>query len=191
MPTSTATPVPNPTISLNPTSGTVGKTISVVGSRFSATSSVKVYWNSVATNPVTSTVTNSAGAFVATFKVPQATIGNHHVIAVDQTTHRSAVAVFTVKPALVLSPAAGHAGTAVSATGSGYGMTETVQVLFDCPTSTCAVPPARLLGSATTNFSGTFSLRATIPTTATPGMHLVGGKGLTSTGFVTTTFTVN
>src|SRR5437879_3313675 len=84
------------TISLDPTSGPVGTTVTVTGTLFFPNSDVTVSYDgtAVATNPSTIT-TDLAGGFTATFTVPTSTAGSHTVEAKD-TASDSASAQFTV-----------------------------------------------------------------------------------------------
>jgi len=188
-PTATKTPIPAASITLNPTTGHVGQTVTVSGAHYGPSEVVKIFWGSTVSTAVASVTSSPAGAFVVTFAVPQAILGGHSVIAVGQTSSKSATAPFTVAPKLAITPASGHHGSSATVAGTGYGATESVQVKFNCATSSCT---GTLLGTATTNATGQFSgLHVTIPAAAPLGSHTVGAKGLTSHGFATTTFTVN
>src|SRR2546428_9009840 len=84
------------TISLDPTSGSVGTTVTVTGSLFFPSSDVTVSYDgtAVATNPSTIT-TDLTGGFSATFTVPASAAGSHTVSANDAVSD-SASAQFTV-----------------------------------------------------------------------------------------------
>src|SRR5256712_6336722 len=84
------------TISLDPTSGSVGTTVTVTGSLFFPSSDVTVSYDgtAVATNPSTIT-TDLTGGFTATFTVPASAAGSHTVSAKD-TVSDSASAQFIV-----------------------------------------------------------------------------------------------
>src|SRR2546428_574936 len=84
------------TISLDPTSGSVGTTVTVTGSLFFPSSDVTVSYDgtAVATNPSTIT-TDLTGGFTATFTVPASAAGSHIVSAKD-TVSDSASAQFIV-----------------------------------------------------------------------------------------------
>src|SRR2546428_229828 len=84
------------TISLDPTSGSVGTTVTVTGSLFFPSSDVTVSYDgtAVATNPSTIT-TDLTGGFSATFTVPASAAGSHTVSAKD-TVSDSASAQFIV-----------------------------------------------------------------------------------------------
>ena len=71
----------SPEITINPTSGSVGDTITVTGNGFNDLSSITIYFDSVSQ---TTTSTNTSGTFTATtFVVPSTSRGNHTVKAQD------------------------------------------------------------------------------------------------------------
>lgn len=126
-----------------------------------------------------------------TFHAPSSPAGSYKIYVVGQTSHTVAVTTLRIMPTLSVSPTSGHAGAAVLVAGTGYAANETVQIIFDCATSTCAVPPGLILGTPQTNTSGDFTnIMVTVPTTATLGTHSIGGIGLVSHAFATTGFTV-
>ena len=82
-------------LTLSPSGGPVGKTVSATGSTFSSLHTITLTWdgNPIATNPSVIT-SNLTGGFQATFQVPTSTIGSHKVQATDGTnTH---AALFTI-----------------------------------------------------------------------------------------------
>src|SRR2546427_796900 len=103
------------TISLDPTSGPVGTTVTVTGTLFFPNSDVTVSYDgtAVATNPSTIT-TDLAGGFTATFTVPTSTAGSHTVEAKD-TASDSASAQFTVTSNAASATTSGVSATPPSA----------------------------------------------------------------------------
>jgi hypothetical protein len=87
-------PSSTPSISLNPTSGFPGVSVTVTGSAFSANSAVTVRYDGTprATTP-SSLTTSSSGTFSASFTVPSTSSGSHTVQATDNT-GKSASAIF-------------------------------------------------------------------------------------------------
>jgi outer membrane protein assembly factor BamB len=82
------------------------------------------------------------------------------------------------KPTVQLSPAVGPPTTSVTASGRRFAPNTSVAVTFD----------SALMGSATTDDAGTFSLDLIVPATADPGQHSVGsidGRGLFGRAFFT------
>src|SRR5438445_1474394 len=89
-------PPPSASISLNPTSGPAGTTVTVTGSNFTANSGITISYDgtAVATTPGTITA-SSSGGFSAAFTVPTSAAGSHTVNAKDAASN-SASAQFTV-----------------------------------------------------------------------------------------------
>ena len=81
---------------------------------------------------------------------------------------------------LKLSPSAGAPSSNITASGTGFGANESVQILFDSTN----------VGTATTSSSGAFTKVVQVPRTASPGAHTVQATGLTSGIKVSQTFTV-
>ena len=69
-----------PTVTVSPTSGANGTSITASGTYFTPNSSISVMYDS---NTVASATTNSAGAFTASFKSPALGTGYHTIQAVD------------------------------------------------------------------------------------------------------------
>ncbi len=146
-------------ISLQPTSGPVGTTITITGSGFAANTSGNVSFggksNSVTTTP--------AGTFSTTMTVPSASPGNHPVEAdIPSGGPAEASASFTVTtsgptPSVVVSPTSGPVGTPITITGSGFAASTSGTVYL-----------ARLVFGGTsvpvtTSPTGTFSTTMTVP----------------------------
>jgi hypothetical protein len=80
-----------PKITLSPSSGPVGTSVTVTGKGFSSGQTVTITYD----GKVVSTIkTDSQGRFTATFIVPTSTLGNHQVTAKDNC--QSASACFNV-----------------------------------------------------------------------------------------------
>jgi hypothetical protein len=107
--TAEATFTVKPQITISPSSGAVGDSVTVTGSGFAASKSVAITYDAVQKGTAT---TNSAGSFSAvTFKVPVSPHGNRPIVATDASGN-SATANFVVEstpPPLpeLLSPADG------------------------------------------------------------------------------------
>ncbi|MGD0451800.1 MAG: hypothetical protein ABSA79_12195, partial [Candidatus Bathyarchaeia archaeon] len=107
-------------ISLSPSSGIVGSTVTVSGSGFAASKTVTVKFVSTTMVTVPSTVTSDAyGSFSCTFTVPAAINGGNTVTATDASAN-AATATFTVNPAITLSPTSGNVGITVTVSGTGF-----------------------------------------------------------------------
>lgn len=170
-PTFTATPG----ITLSPTSGSIGQTLSVVGNGFAATSSVTVYYDSVAQR---TTSTSTAGTFSTSFAVPSYSGVNHTVQAIDAASN-SAIATFTIVTSVSISPATVNVGSQTTVTGSGYGATRTVSIYVD----------SILQVTTTSTSTGTFSVSLPIPAGVIGTHTLTATDNLGNTAF--TTYTVN
>src|SRR2546425_1142381 len=92
------------TISLDPTSGPAGTTVTITGSLFLPGSVVTISYDgtAVATTPATIT-TDLSGGFSATFTVPASTAGSHTVSAKDAASN-SASAQFNVTATIPSAP---------------------------------------------------------------------------------------
>ncbi|HEX9234731.1 MAG TPA: PQQ-binding-like beta-propeller repeat protein, partial [Actinomycetota bacterium] len=83
-------------------------------------------------------------------------------------------------PSIHLSPSQGPPITKVSVTGSGFGSSESVTIKFGSTT----------VGTTTTTAGGLFAKSVNVPTTATPGAHVVKATGQTSGLSATAVFIV-
>jgi hypothetical protein len=185
-----------PRVSLAPPSGGQGTTVTMSGYGYGARQTVTAFWNTAGGIRLGMTTTDGVGTFAGssaiTFTVPMSPFGSYKVYGVGQGGHGITSATFDLTPSLILTPTSGHAGSTTTVAGTGYGVGETVRIIFNCTKSTCASPPGTLLASTTASAQGDFSgVSATIPVTATVGTHTMGAIGLTSHAFGKTSFTVN
>src|SRR2546422_811720 len=176
-------------ISLNPTSGPTGTSVTVTGSNFATSSGITVTYDNTAitTNPATVTTT-STGSFSATITVPASTAGGHTVSATDASSN-SASAQFTVTTTpvatITLNPTSGPAGTSVTVTGSNFAASSAITIKLD-GTNLTTTPT-----NITTISTGSFTASVTIPSSATAGAHTVSatdasGKSASASFTVTT-----
>ncbi|MGH2531828.1 MAG: M23 family metallopeptidase [Thermomicrobiales bacterium] len=159
-------------VRLNTTAGNVGAGVTATGSGMGANETVRIYWDTQSSTAIASTTANGSGAFSVAFNVPEATGGNHTVIARGASTTRRTTATFRVNPALVRAPYQGPPGTPIDVTVRGFGGNETVRLTFISATGP-------VLGTTTTNARGTGTLRITMPEAAS-GWRDYTGVGLTS-----------
>jgi len=166
--------VVTPAITLTPTSGVPGATVTVNGTDFDAykTTVIYIFFNQIYTGR-TATVNND-GTFTATFTVPTSTTTGlkyvtvqHSSPAYEPGTYQLAMATFTVLTCqITISPTAGYVGDTVTASGSGFAANTDVTIYFD---STSAK-------TTTTDASGNFSaVTFTVPPSS-KGAHAVKGK---------------
>ncbi len=71
-------------LSVSPTSGSVGSTITLSGHGFAAGEAVKVRWTSTQGTTLATVTSDSNGGFTVSFAVPSTTAGAHKVYAVGQ-----------------------------------------------------------------------------------------------------------
>jgi hypothetical protein len=141
----------SPAIAINPTTGSVGDTVTVTGNGFNGSSTITIYFDSVSQ---TTTSTNSSGTFTATtFAVPSTSRGTHTVKAQDAGSNQ-ATATFTVSTKITINPPSGPSGTTVTVTGTGFGTSSTVTITYNNVTVTTN-PPTINTGS-TGSFTATF-----------------------------------
>jgi hypothetical protein len=185
-----ATPTPNtgtgsftvnaPTLTLNPTSGNVGSSVTVSGSNYIPGSTVTVKFDALTMLTFGATATGTLPATGNTFVVPTTASGSHTVSASDGT--NTGTASFTVNgPTLTLNPTSGNVGVSVAVSGSNYVPGAIVTVKFDSITEfTFSATGAGALPGTGNTF---------VVPTATSGSHTVSASDGTNTG--TASFTVN
>ena len=182
----------NPLVIQSQTAAAQGARVTLSGAGFGPGEQVWAYWepgNHPVGSPITTTSLGTFGGTSAlTMTVPYSPTGTYAVAVVGQNS-KAAVAIYsTVLPALSVTPASGSPGSAVTIVGTGYRASESVTVLWNCATATCASTTA--LGTAQANANGVFGMRVPLPAAATPGqVYALGGLGASGT-FATTPFTV-
>ncbi|MDV2989674.1 MAG: hypothetical protein P3T54_05970 [Dehalogenimonas sp.] len=149
-------------ITLNPTSGTAGSTVSVQGNGFQTIGTVSITYD----NAVMTTATLTNGTFTATFTIPGGVAGNHTIMATDGLSN-TATETFTSTLSATLSPitstaAPGHVGQELTLTGTGFLPTSAITASF----GTSAI------GSATSDATGAFTITFKAPAVTT-GNHTV------------------
>ncbi|MBA7624206.1 hypothetical protein ES703_31613 [subsurface metagenome] len=170
----------SPKITISPTSGAVGDTVTISGTGFATSSSITISFDTVT---MTTTSTNSSGTFSATtFTVPSTLRGSHTVKARDASANY-ATATFTVSASITINPTSGPSGTTVTVTGTGFGASRTITIKYNNVTVT--TNPA----TVTTNSVGYFPATFTVPV-GTAGTYVVqatDGVVSATTNFVSTT----
>lgn len=121
-----------PSISISPSSGNAGTSITVTGRGFTASeSSVKVYYGS---DTVKSGIAaDSNGSWSSSFEAPESASGNHDIDASGSNTLASAVTnvQFKIEPSISASPTSGGVGSSVTVKGTGFAASETgIKVVF-------------------------------------------------------------
>jgi len=169
-----------PVITLTPSKGLPGTTVTVAGRGFTGSSTVDI--TSGVYLLVNDYPTDSSGAFTTTITIPTVSDYDYIVTATDAASI-TAHAHFTVTGVTIIkiSPKSGLAGIAATVTGDWFTKDKTVTVYFDDVS----------LGTTTAGSSAPYSITKsiTIPTGATLGAHTI--KAMDSTGvYATATFTV-
>ena len=176
----TATYTVNSKITLSPSSGNVGDTVTLT-----ATGMLGSHSDCIATFAgssyltLSSSTTDSNGGLTATFTVPASTSGGKSVVFGDDTNNPAAT--ITVTPKITLAPSSGLTGGSVAVTGTGFGSSSTVTLTYDTVTQTTTP------NTVTASSSGGFSCSFTIPA-STGGGHTV--KATQGSNFATATYTV-
>lgn len=181
-----------PTITFTPTSGYHGQLVTLKGYNFAVSAAVTVKWDcssSTCASPTTVQIAHptadAGGNFTVTgVQIPVSAVkGAHTVFAKEDTSSTSAKATFTVKTMIVVTPAAGPAGTPLTIAGYGYTGGSTVTVKWNCATASCT--STTVLGTAASNANGDWTLSGTGVSIqpAVPGTYSIGAKANTGTVF--------
>jgi hypothetical protein len=187
--TATASPTgtaASPSIAANVTRVSPFQPVALTGTRFDANESIAVFWDSIHTRPLTTTLTDSSGAFSTIIAAPQAISGTHTLISVGLTTHPYATTPMIIQPELLVKPSSGASGSQMVAVGFGFGGGQPITVYWDKPATTLGTASSNALGT----FYGASAVTGTVPLAASVGPHRVYGIGPNHTAAVSTPFTV-
>jgi len=178
--------VTTPKISVSPTKGPLGATVTVAGTGFSISTMLKsLVFDS---KPIPSCTSGSlsvggTGAFSCTFKVPSGTSGT--AVTATDVGGKTATGKFTpTTPKITVSPTKGAVGSTVTVSGTGFSvLTKLKSLVFDGVTLTTCTK-----GSLTTSATGAFSCTFKVPK-GTSGMTVkvtdVGGQAASAKFTVT------
>jgi len=155
----------DPVITLEPSSGKVGDTVSVSGVEFNPAKSISLSIDGTAVTPVSPITSTAEGTFSGSFVIPELAAGTHTLEATASGGVET-TATFTVSSEITMTPATGKAGTEVTVTGTGFGAARTVTVYFK------GEPVATTPSPATTSSKGSFSCTFKVPAVA-DGSHAV------------------
>lgn len=153
-------------MSISPTSGNVGKVITVTGNGFVPSAAVTVTYDGTAVTTTPSPlVSSSTGTINGTFKVPARAPGAH-TVAVTDSLGALSTAFTSVTPAMSIDPISGYAGKTVTVTGTNFAASATVTITYDGTAVTTT--PSPLTSSADGALSATF-----VAPSSGPGAHTV------------------
>ncbi|MFH1381507.1 MAG: hypothetical protein ABIH70_01280 [Chloroflexota bacterium] len=142
---------------LNPDSASVGSTISVSGTGFSANDSITVSFD---TTQVAETASDTNGNFSTSFTVPNSYGGAHSMTASDGT--YSASTTFNVLGSITVNPSSGKVRSQTAVSGTGFNPSRSVNISFD----------NALQATTTTDSTGSFNTSVTVPLSAA-GSHTI------------------
>jgi hypothetical protein len=153
-----------PAVTPTPSSGTVGTAVTVIGSNFESGETVNVYRDSTSSTPLLTATADGRGcAFRGQFVFTSSVSGAHQLIAVGQTSGKSATGTFTVVAKAAMSPASGPVGTHSVVRLTGFKAGQAVTIHWKTPTGT-------VLGSATVDTLGNAEVSIVVPADAN-GAH--------------------
>jgi hypothetical protein len=149
--------VTQPTITISPTTGYMGNTLTVTGAGWLPTSAglVQVKFNGVF---VWSTTPNADGTFSGGFTIPVTAVASNTVSASDLAGNVAPNQTFLLGPqAMTIAPTSGPAGTKVTVTGVGFQPLSALSVLTIGGASVLPATPV------TTDNTGKFTTSFTVP----------------------------
>jgi hypothetical protein len=157
-------PVHAASITVAPTSGTVGTSIQIIGNGFAGLFA-NIYWDDqiiLSKIPISET-----GELTCNLKVPPACSGNHAIKITDDSNWAAstASATFTVFPGITILPRIGRVYTRVTVIGNGFAASEKdIRITWD---------GAVLSASTTADNIGTWSINFDVPETK-KGEYFIG-----------------
>jgi hypothetical protein len=180
------------TITLSPTSGAPGTTVTVTGSGFASEEDVQIYFD---TSLIKTVKADGDGEISTSFNVPAVAYGMHTVIALGVSSGSEATAPFYVTR-LTLSQTSGYVGiTLLIVNGSGFEAGKYARVYFDIDADE-TMDPDEIMAIAPVDANGRFQTSFTVPEAAN-GAHTVmaiksstPGSGEDTDWYASATFTV-
>jgi len=141
-----------PEISIDKSSGSMGESITMTGSRFAANErDIQILFDGEAV--VTDIRANDTGYWEESFEVPEMPTGEYSVTAEGEQTQGISELSFEIAPDIVLSPDEGHVGTDLTVTGHGFAANEDVHIVYD----------GNQKATAMTNDQGSFEASFLVP----------------------------
>ncbi len=166
-------------ITIDPTTGSSGINVTVIGTGFKASYTITIKYDGelVATSPTTVT-TNPTGYFSATFTVPASMAGTYEVEATDGTNTATADFISTTDATIdqmTTATAPGHVGMELTITGTGFTPNATITVTYESDAVTLTTVP--------TDANGNFTAEITIPASLGGAHTITVSDGLVSKVF--------
>ena len=158
-----------PKVTLTPTEGHVGTSLSVSGSGFPANRVVSIKYEAT---QVTTATSDSKGSFSTTFLAPKGPYGEHTVTATDAWGSKASANFTTVRPKVTLAPFEGHIGISVTLSGDGFAPNQAVTIKYDDTQVTTATSDSK--GSLTATFSAPESMHGNHTVTAADALGNIG-----------------
>jgi len=155
-------------ISIDKSSGIVGDTITMRGSKFAANEKgIQILFDGQAV--VTDIEADGGGDWEASFQLPEMPAGDYSVTADGEQTLEEDVSElsFEILPDIVLSPDQGHMGTDLTVTGHGFAVNEDVVIMYD----------GSQVVTAETNDKGSFGISFSVPTSRYGERKVTAGYG--------------
>ncbi len=185
-----------PDITISPTSGIVGDSVTVSGTGFGDKVDVYIYFDG---EEMATDETDEDGSFEASFDVPSVGPGSYDVEAEDD--DNSAKAEFTMTTNISISPVTseaspGHVGSQITINGTGFKASSTITITYTSDpvvftitsladgsfSYTFTVPPSEggahtiTATDGTSSMQVTFYMESTPPLTPSPLLPLMGDK---------------
>jgi len=161
-----------PSISINPSSGNIGTSITVTGAGFEESENgiCVTYDNTIVLSGISA---NSKGSWSSKFSVPSSAGGTHSIDAYGSETDDSDITnlSFSIAPTITIDKDTGHVGDTINIKGTGFSQSETgVTITFD---------NAALGEAVTADIYGQWSATRIIPACAS-GIHTIDAYGLST-----------
>ena len=178
-----------PAITVTPNAGPTGTHIAISGIRFGASETVNVFYKTNLASPTQVLLCTATTSSVGALSCPSSTTvipttnsgwaGAHALVATGSSSGLHASVRFVLRPSVAVSPSSGHAGTAVTVTGSRFKPGESVNVVYSTGLSQ---PSTQILCTPTASSTGTINCPTQIPAT---NAGALGAHKITATGSVT------
>jgi subtilisin len=163
-----------PGLTLSPTSGPVGRSLSVTLRGYAAGETVSINWHDGSTATALTSVTTSSLGSANVLTIVPAAAGGGHLIEGDGSSGNTAGATFSVTAAGVGTPTSGAAGSTFDFALSGFAAGENIDILWFETVST-----ANILTTVTASATGNVTAHLTVPESVS-GSHKVLATGDTS-----------